>query len=334
MLSWPEVAVVMPVLNEQSHLQSAVASILAQDYPIDFKVVLAIGPSSDRTQEVADQIVRDNPRVAIVANPTGRTPDALNAAIAATTEPIIVRVDAHSELSPGYIKCAVETLLETRADNVGGIMGAQGSTPFQRAVATAMTSPLGVGSSSFHVGGNPGPAETVYLGVFQRSALERVGGYDPAFTRAQDWEMNFRIRSTGGLIWFNPNLYVTYHPRSSLRALAKQYFDYGSWRHELMRTHPETTKGSSALRYFAPPVALLGVLLGSTMFTLGIVRDSALFMSAGLAPLGYLGLTLISSISLVKRAKSGTFWLPVVLATMQMSWGAGFLLSRSKKIKT
>ena len=334
MLSWPQVAVVMPVLNEEAHLQSAVSSILAQEYPVEFKVVLAIGPSTDRTQQVAEQIVQENPRVSIVANPTGRTPDALNAAIAATTEPIIVRVDAHSELSPGYIKCAVETLQETGADNVGGIMGAQGTTPFQRAVATAMTSPLGVGSSSFHVGGKPGPAETVYLGVFQRSALERVGGYDPAFTRAQDWEMNFRIRSTGGLIWFNPNLYVTYHPRSSLRALAKQYFDYGSWRHELMRTHPETTKGSSAFRYFAPPVALLGVLLGSALFAFGVASDSTPALVAGLAPLGYLGLTLVSSISLAKRAKSGTFWLPIVLATMQLSWGAGFLLSRSKKAKT
>ena len=321
----------MPVLNEEKHLQLAVASILAQEYPVDFKVVLAIGPSTDGTQKVADQIVRDNPRVSIVANPTGRTPDALNAAIGATSEPIIVRVDAHSELSSGYIKCAVETLLETGADNVGGIMGAQGATPCQRAVATAMTSPLGVGSSSFHIGGKPGPAETVYLGVFQRSALERVGGYDPAFTRAQDWEMNFRIRSSGGLIWFNPDLYVTYHPRSSLRALAKQYFDYGSWRHELMRTHPETTKGRSALRYFAPPVALVGVLLGSIMFATGVANDSALIKAGVIAPLGYGALTVASSLSLAKRAKSGFFWLPIVLATMQLSWGAGFLLSRSKK---
>ena len=331
MQMWPKVAVVMPVLNEEKHLAQAVAAILSQDYPGELHVVLAIGPSHDRTEQVATLLAQQDSRVTWVPNPSGRTPDALNAAIAATTQSIIVRVDAHCELSDGYITTAIETLNRTQADNVGGIMGAEGSTPFQQAVATAMTSPLGVGSASFHVGGVEGPAETVYLGVFRRSALERVGGYDPAFTRAQDWEMNYRIRSTGGLIWFNPNLYVTYHPRSSLKALAKQYFDYGSWRHELMRTHPETVKAKSALRYLAPPTALVAVVLGKLLGIIGLFAQSRALMMGFLAPAGYLALTLVSSALLRHKAKAGLRWLPLVLITMQMSWGAGFLTSRRQK---
>lgn len=330
MQSWPDVAVVMPVLNEETHLAQAVSAILAQNYPGNMHVVLAIGPSQDATQQVAQELADHDARVTWVPNPSGRTPEALNEAIAATTESVIVRVDAHCELSDGYITEAIETLERTQADNVGGIMGAEGTTPFQKAVAAAMTSSLGVGSASFHVGGTEGPAETVYLGVFRRSALERVGGYDPAFTRAQDWEMNFRIRSTGGLIWFNPNLYVTYHPRSSLRALAKQYFDYGSWRHELMRTHPETVKAKSALRYLAPPTALVGVLLGKVLGIAGLIMGSRLLMAGFIAPCGYLALTLLSTAALASKAKSGTRWLPVVLMTMQMSWGAGFITSRKQ----
>ena len=328
MQMWPNVAVIMPVLNEEKHLANAVGAILKQDYPGALHVVLAIGPSHDATEKVAADLARQDPRVTWVPNPSGRTPEALNAAIAATTESVIVRVDAHCELMDGYITTAVETLQRTNADNVGGIMGAQGSTPFERAVATAMTSRLGVGSASFHVGGAEGPAETVYLGAFRRSALERVGGYDPAFTRAQDWEMNFRIRSSGGLIWFNPNLYVTYHPRSSLRALAKQYFDYGSWRRELMRTHPETFRTKSALRYLAPPVALMGVLTGKLAGVIGLMTGSRILQAGFIAPLGYLGMTLLASAYLSRTAKSGTRWLPIVLVTMQMSWGAGFLASR------
>ena len=330
MQSWPDVAVVMPVLNEEKHLAQAVSAILAQNYPGKMHVVLAIGPSQDATEQVAQQLAEHDARVTWVPNPSGRTPEALNAAIAATTESVIVRVDAHCELSDGYVTEAIETLERTQADNVGGIMGAEGTTPFQQAVAAAMTSPLGVGSASFHVGGAEGPAETVYLGVFRRSALERVGGYDPAFTRAQDWEMNFRIRSSGGLIWFNPNLYVTYHPRSSLRALAKQYFDYGSWRHELMRTHPETVKAKSALRYLAPPTALAGVIAGIVLGTAGLLADSSVLQAGFIAPLGYLALTLLSSTVLAGKAKSGTRWLPVVLMTMQLSWGAGFITSRKQ----
>ena len=319
----------MPVLNEENYLEAAVLAILSQDYEGPIQVVLALGPSTDRTNEVAARICAGDSRVSSVPNPTGRTPEGLNAALAATTQEIVVRVDAHSELSDGYIRLAVETLQRTGADNVGGIMGARGVTKFEKAVAAAMTSPLGVGSASFHTGGTEGPAETVYLGVFKRSALERVGGYDPAFTRAQDWEMNYRIRTTGGTVWFNPDLFVTYRPRPNVFKLAKQYFEYGSWRHEVMRRHPDTRRTKSALRYFAPPLAVALIVVGKILGTIGLVMGNALIWGY-IFPLGYLALTLVSSLTLVKRARSGALWLPIVLMTMQMSWGIGFLTSRKK----
>jgi succinoglycan biosynthesis protein ExoA len=325
----------MPVLNEENYLEAAVLAILSQDYEGPIQVVLALGPSTDRTNEVAARICAGDSRVSSVPNPTGRTPEGLNAALAATTQEIVVRVDAHSELSDGYIRLAVETLQRTGADNVGGIMGARGVTKFEKAVAAAMTSPLGVGSASFHTGGTEGPAETVYLGVFKRSALERVGGYDPAFTRAQDWEMNYRIRTTGGTVWFNPDLFVTYRPRPNVFKLAKQYFEYGSWRHEVMRRHPDTRRTKSALRYFAPPLAVALIVIGKILGSIGFVvnnfydKDSLLIWGY-IFPLGYLALTLVSSLTLVKRARTGALWLPIVLMTMQMSWGIGFLTSRKK----
>jgi glycosyltransferase involved in cell wall biosynthesis len=330
MTQWPAVAVVMPVLNEANYLKAAVEAILSQDYQGQIQVVLALGPSTDLTDLVAKDLAQADPRIITVTNPSGRTPDGLNAALAATNQEIVIRVDAHSELSDGYIKLAVETLQRTGADNVGGIMGAVGVTKFESAVATAMTSPLGVGSASFHTGGKEGPADTVYLGVFKRTALERIGGYDPSFTRAQDWEMNFRIRETGGTVWFNPNLFATYRPRSSVRALAKQYFEYGSWRHEVMRRHPQTRRTKSALRYYAPPLAVGLIVIGKVLGSIGYVMDNFLIWGY-LAPVGYLALTLLSSLSLLKRARSGAKWLPIVLMTMQMSWGIGFLTSRKKR---
>jgi glycosyltransferase involved in cell wall biosynthesis len=319
----------MPVLNEENYLEAAVLAILSQDYAGPIQVVLALGPSTDRTNEVAAQIIAGDSRVSSVQNPTGRTPEGLNAALAATTQEIVVRVDAHSELSDGYIRLAVETLQRTGADNVGGIMGARGVTKFEKAVAAAMTSPLGVGSASFHTGGTEGPAETVYLGVFKRKALDRVGGYDPAFTRAQDWEMNYRIRTTGGTVWFNPDLFVTYRPRPNVFKLAKQYFEYGSWRHEVMRRHPDTRRTKSALRYFAPPLAVALIVIGKILGSIGLVMGNALIWGY-ILPIGYLALTLVSSLTLVKRARNGALWLPIVLMTMQMSWGIGYLTSRKK----
>ena len=329
MTQWPDVAVVMPVLNEENYLEAAVLAILSQDYEGSIQVVLALGPSTDRTNEVATRICAGDSRVSSVPNPTGRTPEGLNAALAATTQEIVVRVDAHSELSDGYIRLAVETLQRTGAENVGGIMGARGVTKFEKAVAAALTSPLGVGSASFHTGGTEGPAETVYLGVFKRSALERVGGYDPAFTRGQDWEMNYRIRATGGTVWFNPDLFVTYRPRPNVFKLAKQYFEYGSWRHEVMRRHPDTRHTKSALRYFAPPLAVALIVIGKILGSIGLVMGNTLVWGY-IFPLGYLALTLVSSVTLANRARAGALWLPIVLMTMHMSWGIGFLTSRKK----
>ena len=312
----PAVSVVLTVLNEERHLRAAVGSVLAQDYPGEVEIVLALGPSRDHSDAVAQELAAD-PRVVLVANPTGRTPNGLNLAVAASRFPVVARVDGHSVIPPDYLRNAVAVLERTGADNVGGLMSARGVTTIEQAIATAMTSKLGVGNAPFHVGGTEGPADSVYLGVFRRSALDRVGGYDETFTRAQDWEMNYRIRASGGLVWFSPTLSVSYRPRHSLAALARQYFHYGRWRRQVMRAHP----GSVNLRYLAPPAAVLGVLAG-------LVLSTFLSVWALTAPAAYLLLDVVGSL-LIGRGLPWRAWLalPVVIATMHMAWGVGFLSS-------
>jgi len=313
---WPPISIVIPVLNEERHLREAVRQVLSQRYAGPIEVVLAIGPSRDRTQEVADEIAAADPRVVVVPNPTGRTPNALNAAIAASGNAIIARVDGHAMLPEDYLQIAVETLEETGADNVGGVMAAEGVTPFEQAVARAMTSKIGVGGARFHTGGTAGPADTVYLGVFRRDALERVGGYDEHFQRAQDWEMNHRIRETGGLVWFQPRMRVSYRPRPNLKALAKQYFHYGRWRRVVARTH----EGTINLRYLAPPLAVLAILAGLVV--------SPFFWPGLLIPGGYLAAILVgSAITGSGLPAPALVRLPLVYVTMHMSWGWGFLTS-------
>lgn len=318
-MDWPGVSVVLPVLNEERHLADAVASVLAQGYPGPIEVVLALGPSTDRTDGVAADLAARDPRVRTVRNPSGRTPKGLNLAIAASRYPVVARVDGHSSLPDDYLRTAVELLERSGADNVGGLMWAEGVTDVEQAIARAMTSKLGVGNARFHVGGEEGPADTVYLGVFRRTALDRVGGYDETFARAQDWEMNYRLRETGGLVWFSPALRVSYRPRPSLAALARQYFHYGRWRREVMRRHP----GSVNVRYLAPPVALLG-------FAGGLVAGLAGVRWAFVLPGGYVVLVLVGA-GVVGRGLPvrSRVLLPVVLATMHGAWGSGFLSSFS-----
>lgn len=325
-MTWPDVSIIMTVVNEERHLVDAVEALLTQDYPGFLEIVIAVGPSGDRTREVAEGLASRHDRVHIVDNPSGRTPSGLNAAIARSTGSVVVRIDGHAMVPADYVRVGVETLQATRADNVGGIMAAEGTTAFEEAVARAMTSVFGVGGASFHLGGEPGPALTVYLGCFRREALERVGGYDDTMIRAQDWEMNLRIRESGGVVWFTPLMRVTYRPRPTVQALARQYHDYGRWRREVSRRHPDTL----SLRYLAAPVAVAGVGAGLALAALGAVARTPALVGLGLAaPVGYAALNLAASAQAARRAPAlraaSAVRLPMVFATMHGSWGVGFL---------
>jgi hypothetical protein len=187
-----------------------------------------------------------------------------------------------------------------------------------------MTSRLGVGNAPFHVGGDEGPADTVYLGVFRRTALDRVGGYDEVFTRAQDWEMNYRLRTSGGLVWFTPRLKVAYRPRATLRDLATQYYYYGRWRHEVVRRHPSSVN----LRYLAPPTALVGVTVGLMCGVLGVALGVAPLEWLFALPVGYTALVLLGgAVTGRGLALRSRLLLPVVYAVMHGAWGYGFLSS-------
>ena len=311
----PAVSVILPVLNEEAHLEESITAILAQDYRGLFEVILALGPSQDRTDEIAKSLAARDSRVKLVANPTGKTAAGLNLAVAASDHPIVVRVDGHAKIPQNYLTLAAEILEKTGAVNVGGVMAAEGISNFEMAVARAMRSPLGVGASRFHTGGAAGEVDTVYLGAFKREAINQAGGFDERYTRAQDWELNHRLRKNGGLIYFDPRLQVTYRPRPNLRKLAKQYFQYGTWRRVVSRSH----SGTINMRYLAPPVTLLGcaisLLAGSLIHPIFYI------------PLAVYGLFVAVSAVLISRSARELISLLAIIPTMHFAWGAGFITS-------
>ena len=212
------VSYVMPVLNDATHVRAAVESILAQDYTGPVEVLIALGPSIDGTGELVADLAARDARVRVLENEVGSTPAGLNIGIRAARYPVVVRVDSHSMLPTDYARVAVGVLERTGADNVGGIMDARGETPFERRWRSRTRRRSASAARRSTSAAHEGPAETVYLGVFRRAALERVGLFDETIKRGQDWELNRRLRETGGTVWFTPELAVTYRPRSTRRA--------------------------------------------------------------------------------------------------------------------
>ena len=323
----PGVSYVMPVLNEAPYVRAAVERLLAQDYQGPYDITLAVGPSSDGTDEVLASLAGAHPNVRVVANPAASTSAGLNAAIRASSHPVVIRVDAHSLLPPDYTSIAVDTLLRTGADNVGGLMDARGTTPFEKAVARAYKSRIGLGGTQHHVGGKEGPAQTAYLGSFRRDRLVAAGLFDEDVRRGQDWELNRRLRAAGGTVWFTPRLVVTYQPRSSIRSLVNQFFATGMWRGELVRRFPS----ANSLRYFAPPVL---VVLLSAAIVVGLVGLAGLIVGAPIAwmtlafalPVLYIVFVVIASLVIASRdGFAAMLRFIVVVPTIHLSWGIGFI---------
>ncbi|MBA8817350.1 glycosyltransferase involved in cell wall biosynthesis [Microbacterium halimionae] len=321
------VSFVMPVLNEVAYLERAVETVLAQEVPGPTELVLALGPSTDGTTQLAEQLAAQDERIRLVANPEADIPRGLNLAIAASTLPTIVRVDAHSELSPGYTQRALATLARVGAANVGGVMRADGRSPFQRAVARAYNSPIGLGGGAYHGGTREGDAESAYLGVMRRAVITEVGGFDESIRRGEDWELNLRIRNAGYRVWFDPALSVTYWPRESWVRLAQQFRATGAWRGELVRRFGRR----NSLRFFAPPVLvgfvvlapLLAILQGAQLVTGWI----SIFASVVYVPVALYAVAIVAT-ALGRGGGKGwrdKIWTVAVLPTMHLSWGWGFV---------
>jgi succinoglycan biosynthesis protein ExoA len=207
-------------------------------------------------------------------------------------------------------------------------MVANGKTPFQTAVARAYNSKFGLGGASYHSGGKEGPAESAYLGVFKRDILAEVGGYDESLRRGEDWELNLRIREAGHKVWFDPELKVTYWPRENWRKLTRQFFTTGVWRGELVRRHPRHTP----LRFFAPPLlvlAFIASIVGGSLQIAGVIhwgKLSYLVFAVHIGLVAYILLLIYLGLIYENGKSWRDRWLFIlVLPTMHLSWGAGFL---------
>ncbi len=296
-----QVSFVMPVLNEEKYLETAVNSVLKQQTPGLSELILALGPSTDKTNEVAKKLANRHSNLILVDSPTGLTSTSLNLAIAKSRYDVVIRVDAHSELPEGYAELAVKILNDTGAANVGGRMLAKGKTAFQSAVAFAYNNRIGLGGGSYHVGGQAGVADSVYLGCYRKSIVQELGGFSESWVRGQDWERNQRIRKAGYQVWFDPRLEVGYYPRRDWLSLAKQFYKTGVWRGALTRAD----FGNSRARYWVPPLLVVASLFG---FPFWVYLLTIAFYAAGQTTLSW----------------AIRLWLIAVVPTMHICWGIGF----------
>lgn len=317
------VSVIVPVRNEARTIERFLTSLAALDVgDLDWEVIAADGMSDDGTREVLASWAHKWPKLTVIDNPHGYVSHGLNAALHAARGDVIIRMDAHTEYAPDYIRQCIALLEETGADNVGGPALTRATGWMQRTIAAAYHSRFASGGAKFHDPTYEGPVDTVPYGCWRRGTLDRAGLFDESLARNQDDELNLRIilsrGRNGGQVWQSPRIRSWYWPRRSLWALFAQYFQYGFWKVAVIRKHHRL----ASWRHLAPGFC---VLLAIALAAASFVWRWPIAVLVALA-IAYIIASLWASIITAHREG----WdllpaLPVVFAVYQVAYGLGFL---------
>jgi cellulose synthase/poly-beta-1,6-N-acetylglucosamine synthase-like glycosyltransferase len=250
-MSWqPLVTIAMPCRDEEAYIEACIRAVQAQDWPRDrLEILVADGMSMDATREILARLAAEDPRIRLIDNPARIQAASLNECIRRAQGEVIVRMDVHADYAPDFVRSCVRVLEQTGADNVGGAARPKARTFFQRCVAAALGSPLGIGGSSYRKPDYEGWVESVWPGAFRRDVFERVGLFDPQAVTNEDAELNQRIADAGGRVYMSREIGVHYFPRESMRALARQYFKYGQGRARTLLKHGKFLSWRPALPF-------------------------------------------------------------------------------------
>ncbi len=315
-------SVLVPMLNEEAHIDRAVAAMQGQRFHGTLEFLLVDGGSTDRTREIVRRLAREDPRIRLLDNPRHVTPSALNIALGHARGRWVARMDAHSEYAPEYLAVGIERLSRGDTRWVSGPTIAVGAGAVSRTVALALKSRLGRGGSrKWADGESPSQSENeldagVFSGVWARATLLEYGGWDERWIRNQDSEMAGRFIARGERLIGTSRMTARYTPRDSLTGLWRQYVEYGEYREMTAVRHPHTMRRSHLL---AP-----GIVLTAALSVLGPRRLRRLARHGFAAYALVLAAASLRGLSAAEHPSDAAL-LPLVLATMHFGHGAGMI---------
>lgn len=315
------VLAVIPCLNEASHLRALIEQMLSDD-AIDLLVVADAG-SDDGSREIVLEHMTRSKRLRLLDNPARIQSAGINRAVALFGDGYewLLRIDAHCVYPDCYAHKLLEAAERKNATAVVVPMLTIGRERFQIAAAAAQNSVLGNGGSAHRHGSTGEFVDHGHHALMRMDLFKAIGGYCEAMPWNEDAELDYRQTARGGRIWLEPSATITYFPRSTPRALWRQYFRYGIGRARNMRRHRMRPR----LRQMAP----LAVPLAIAALPLSLVHwVFAAPAAAWLAICLFVGLWI--------GLRAGERWAllaGLAAAIMHLGWSLGFLsewIGRSK----
>jgi succinoglycan biosynthesis protein ExoA len=321
MISLPIVSLLVAMRNEAARIEECVHSILNQDYPQEkIEVFILDGQSDDNSRKIVEKAIDGKRNCHLIENPKRIQSAAWNLGVQLSHGDVIAIVSGHSKLSSNYVSKAIETLLRTNADLVGGTVRATSSEYIGETIALATSSPFGVGNANFRYTEEERETDTVFMGFCWRAAYEKIGGFDEELVRNQDDEFSYRLRKAGGRIICNPKIISHYSNRATLHSLWVQYYQYGYYKVRVLQKHPR----QMSLRQYIPPAFVVSLFVSTLL--LFFPFPSFILHPSSFIPACYLLANLSASIyTAAKQDWKFLPLLPLVFAILHLSYGLGFV---------
>ena len=319
---YPFVSALLVTRNEQAYIEKAMMSLINQTYPKDrYEIVVIDGESTDDTLKIVKRLIEqyrtDSFDIRVINNPKHILASGWNLGIKDAKGEYVVRIDAHAEAAKDFIEKNVETMLKASdAVCVGGKLTTMSLEGDNDTISKVLSSPFGVGNSTFRVSDEAGYADTAVYGLYKKEIFEQVGYFNEKYVRNQDIELHSRIRAAGGKFFFNPQINCVYYSRNTVKKMVKQAFGNGKWNMVLLKNQ------NSALRLrHLVPFAFVLFLIATTI--LGFFSKYFWFLEIGVLLL-HLLLGLYAATKKTKNI-SEALKMPFLFLLLHLSYGAGYL---------
>ena len=190
------------------------------------------------------------------------------------------------------------------------------------AIARAVAHPIGAGNAAYRTarttGGGRTEVDTVPFGCFRKTTWEALGGFDERLLTNEDYEFNYRARSSGSAVVLDADIRCTYFARSTLAELASQYFRYGWWKAQMLKRHPRSLRWRQAL-----PGALVPLFVCLAVASL-VWRVSTLLLGGFV--LAYSAILTAAAVQVAGRQRRWNLVWPLMAAftIVHGSWSTGF----------
>lgn len=245
--SLPMVSVVVPAFNEGLVIQAALLALLKLDYP-NYEIIVVDDGSTDDTYDKARQIAQEQTEIQIrvVTKRNAGKAEALNTGMTLARGELILNMDGDTKLSANSLRVCVPHFKNPSIGAVAGnvkvinrenMLTRIQSLEYVEGLAMARKAQSFIRSVNII----PGP-----LGMFRKSVLEQVGGYDHD-TFAEDCDLTLKMLMRGWHIAYEPNAIAWVETPSGLLDLIKQRYRWTRGilqairKHSKALWHPRTT---------------------------------------------------------------------------------------------